>query len=263
MAAYTKKIPLGHFAILLLKVTVAAFLMRASACTINDILDRNFDAQVERTKSRPLAAKKLSVQSATFFLIFQYILGIIFFYYSRFWAGMFQMFPLCVCISIDFTIWPQAWLAIAINFGFIVAWTEVHGNLSILASILMMSSLWCWTMMYDTVYGYQDRRDDVKVGIWSTAIFFGDRFKPVLSLTAASFVGILLTYGVLYDHGVPFFVICIGGSALYLVWQIGILDLSLAPSCWNFFTCNAYYLGSLISFGLFVDYFSSVANLGN
>ncbi|KAI5119661.1 hypothetical protein M0805_007752 [Coniferiporia weirii] len=261
MVAYAKKVPFDELAILLLKTVFGAFILRSSACTVNDIFDRNFDAAVERTKSRPVACGKVSVFSATAFLVFQFVLGAVFFatYNSLvFWTSMIEMIPLLSIYPLikRFSYWPQAWLGIAVNIGFALSWFQLDPAFPNIPNVigLMIAGMWCWTMMYDTVYGCQDRKDDIKVGIWSTSLFFGDHVWAAAAFFDAGFVLFLYYAGVANGHGTPYFAICVFGTAVQLIYQLAILDVNSTKSCWENFKNNAFYLGPLIFAGIMADY---------
>ncbi|OCB85131.1 UbiA prenyltransferase [Sanghuangporus baumii] len=243
------------------KCGIGAFLMRSAACTINDILDREFDASVARTRNRPIASGRISVFSAVVFLLFQLALNVLFFFtFERpaFWAAMVQLFPLSCLYPLlkRVTYWPQAWLGVAINFGFLVSWLDCKQGIppENLSALVMLVGLWCWTMSYDTIYGSQDRDDDSKIGIWSTALLFVGKIKTVVTSFSICFVWMLYLFGGINDQGFAYFAISVGGAAVFLTWLIVELDENSPESCWTYFTRNNYYLGVIIFCGAFVDY---------
>ncbi|KAG5651463.1 hypothetical protein H0H81_008548, partial [Sphagnurus paluster] len=148
MAAFATGLPLRHYFPYVAKCFVGAFLLRSSACTINDIFDRKMDAGVERTKNRPLASGRVSVLAATIYLLCQYLFGILFFYMTveglALWVALFQLLPLFAIYPLlkRITYWPQAWLGFAMNFGFITASVSVTGRLDI--PLLSAAMLGCW-----------------------------------------------------------------------------------------------------------------------
>ncbi|KAK7446660.1 hypothetical protein VKT23_014355 [Stygiomarasmius scandens] len=128
--------------------------MRSSACTVNDIFDRNMDAGVERTKNRPLPSGRVSLFAATAFLSFQYIIGITFFYFTvsdlALWIALAQLLPIFAIYPLlkRVTYWPQAWLGFAMNFGFVTAWVSTTDCLNWPLLCAAMIACWCWTMLY-------------------------------------------------------------------------------------------------------------------
>ncbi|RDB17109.1 4-hydroxybenzoate polyprenyltransferase, mitochondrial [Hypsizygus marmoreus] len=259
MAAFKTGLPLERYGFDLAKCFIGAFLLRSSACTINDIFDREMDAGVERTKGRPLASGRMSVLGATVYLLVQYILGILFFFVTvhnlAFWVALFQLLPLFSIYPLlkRVTHWPQAWLGFAMNFGFITGWVSVTGSLNTAVLSVAMAGCWCWTMLYDTIYACQDIKDDVKMGVRSTAILWGSWIKPLLVLCGIGFVAMLSAAGYFNDQGLSYFIVSVGGTIAHLVWQFMIVDLSVPASCWENFNRNGQ-LGWIVWGGLFVDY---------
>ncbi|KAF8812833.1 UbiA prenyltransferase [Phlegmacium glaucopus] len=253
MAAFTTNLRLNNYAIELSKCMLGAFILRSSACTINDIFDRKMDAGVERTRNRPMPSGRISVPAASLFLFVQYLIGVIFFYFTVHELA-FAIYPLLKRC----THWPQAWLGFAMNFGFITAWISTPGttvNGPLLAS--SMTACWCWTMLYDTIYACQDIKDDVKMGVRSTAILFGSWIRPLLVFCGLMFVTMLAIAGYLNGQGLAYFVISVGGTALHLVWQYMTVDLEVPKSCWRNFNRNGQ-LGWIVWGGLMVDYLNSL-----
>lgn len=261
MAAYSHNVPVHEYTELLLKSAFGAFIMRSSACTVNDIFDRELDASVERTRNRPLASGRISVFAATVFLFLQYAVGIAFFStfnQQAFNVNMVQMLPMLAAYPLmkRITFWPQAWLGLAINVGFISSWLAIYGQQGSLYLVSsMMVTLWCWTMVYDTIYGCQDRKDDVKIGVRSTAILFGEAVVPATICFAIIFIASLYYAGTLNGNGLPYNAISVGGSAVFLLWKFVFLNVESSPSCWNFFVSNAYFLGAVVYAGMAIDYF--------
>jgi len=268
MSAYSQRLPFVAYSILLSKSTIAAFIMRSSACTVNDIFDRKLDAVVERTKKRPLASGAISVLAAFLFLLAQFAIGIAFFSTFKkdaYYINVFQMIPMLCLYPLmkRITHWPQAWLGLAVNVGFVSSWLSVN-NVDLYGSqfytnVYMMGALWCWTMVYDTIYGCQDRKDDVKVGIHSTAVLFGNAVVPVTICFGLIMLGLLYASGVSNSHGPPYFVICIGGTSIFLLWKFMSLDVDSGLSCSSFFIQNAYFLGLVIYLGILADYIRIIA----
>ncbi|KAJ7594238.1 UbiA prenyltransferase family-domain-containing protein [Mycena floridula] len=251
MAGFSTGLPFGKYCVGLALCLFAAFIVRSSACTINDIFDRKLDAGVERTKNRPLASGRLSVLSASLYLAVQYTIGINFFYFTL--TGIaFAIYPLLKRV----TFFPQAWLGLCMNFGFVTARIAVTGNLHFPLLLVSMIGLWCWTMVYDTIYACQDIKDDVKVGVRSTAILFGNWIRPLLIACAATFVAMLTIAGYLNGHGIVYFVISVAGTACFLAWQFFKTDLEVPASCWWNFNSHAV-LGCVVWIGMLLDYSSN------
>lgn len=169
----------------LLVFTLGAFLMRSAGCTINDIADRNFDGQVQRTRLRPLANDEISLFGATVFLAVQLALAASLLIFLAPFARLLAtgVLPLVVLYPFckRFTHWPQAVLGIAFNWGMLVAWAQVAGHVPV-GAVLMWAGAITWQIGYDTTYGYVDVRDDKRLGLKSTAILFGAHGKSLISL---------------------------------------------------------------------------------
>ncbi|PFH48334.1 hypothetical protein AMATHDRAFT_150105 [Amanita thiersii Skay4041] len=259
LAAYRVNLPIELYWGNILKALFGAFILRSSACTINDIFDRKMDAGVERTKNRPLASGRISVLSAWVYLLVQYAVGIAFFHSTTsglaLQVALFQLLPLFAIYPLlkRVTHWPQAWLGFAMNFGLVTAWVSTTGTFDLHLLLACMTGCWCWTMLYDTIYACQDIKDDIKVGVRSTAILFGSWIRYLLTICAVVFVATLALAGYINKQGPLFFILSVGGTAVHLIWQFFTVDLDDPASCWNNFKQNGY-LGWIVWGGLMVDY---------
>jgi 4-hydroxybenzoate polyprenyltransferase len=157
---------------------IGAIAMRGAGCTYNDVLDRKLDAQVERTRNRPLPSGRVTIRAALAFLVAQALIGLaVLLSFNRFsiWLGIASLgvvaiYPLMKRV----TSWPQAALGLAFSWGALMGWSATFASLA-LAPILLYASAFTWTIGYDTIYALQDARDDASVGIRSTARLFGSR----------------------------------------------------------------------------------------
>ncbi|SJL13181.1 uncharacterized protein ARMOST_16620 [Armillaria ostoyae] len=266
MASYSMApaIALHSYAYKLIECFVGAFIIRSSACTVNDIFDMNVDAGVERTKNRPLPSGRITVLAATVFLLVQYALGILFFYLTidglAFYAALFQLLPLFAIYPLlkRVTYWPQAWLGFAMNFGFVTAYVSTANTFNYDILCCALAGCWCWTMLYDTIYACQDIIDDVKTGVLSTAILFGTWIRPMLVGCAMIFIAMLFVAGYLNRQDWGYFVFSVCGTATHLVWQLSTVELDKPESCWKNFKRNGQ-LGWIVWGGLLIDYTSKSA----
>ncbi|CEH15566.1 4-hydroxybenzoate polyprenyl transferase [Ceraceosorus bombacis] len=166
--------------------------MRGAGCTINDLWDRKLDQGVERTRSRPIASGALSPINALVFLSGQLSLGLAVLlqlnWYSIFFGatslGLVIVYPLMKRI----THWPQLVLGLAFNWGSLLGYAALGGHLHLAIVLPLYAGTVCWTILYDTIYAHQDAKDDLATGIKSTALLFGDKTKPILSLFGTCFV---------------------------------------------------------------------------
>ncbi|KAJ7127863.1 UbiA prenyltransferase family, partial [Mycena epipterygia] len=235
-----------------------------AGCIWNDIVDRDMDKHVERTKHRPLADGRISVASALCFLALHVILlsFSIMLCGNRqvLFLGLVTIFPLAGGYPFIKRIshWPQAWLAVAFNTSTLISWAWATGSISP-SSISLACTAWFWTMWYDTIYGNQDKKDDIKIGIGSTALLFKSTTISRLFLAFhGSMFAICLTFsGIL--NGVhapysPYYLIGVAGSVFHLARQFWYLDLDSPASCWSTFCNNAFVVGPTVAIGLIADY---------
>ncbi len=182
-------------------------LMRSAGCIVNDIADRNFDKKVERTKNRPIASGKISVFLASIYaLILCFIAFLILINFNKLTiilAIASMPFAFSYPLMKRFTYWPQLFLGITFNYGLLLAWVSIHGSINILPIILYFGAIF-WTLGYDTIYGYQDLKDDEIIGVKSTSIKFKNNPKKFLytcySLTIISLIltGLFMKFKLLY-----------------------------------------------------------------
>ncbi|KAF8066011.1 UbiA prenyltransferase family-domain-containing protein [Lyophyllum atratum] len=248
LAAYSQSMPVYSYVHHLAGCLFGAFIVRSSACTVNDIFDRKIDACVERTKGRPIPSGRVSVRAAVVYLLAQYLVGIAFFYATM--DGLaFAIYPLMKRV----TDWPQAWLGLAMNFGFLTSWISVCGAMNYPLIATLMTGCWCWTMLYDTIYACQDKKDDVKAGVRSTALAFGSHIRSLLTVFAITFVTMFTAAGAMNGQGLAYYLISVGGMSVHLIWQFSTVDLDVPESCWRNFQSNGT-LGWIIWVGAALDY---------
>ncbi len=210
----------------LLIFSLGALLMRGVGCCFNDIFDRNFDHQVERTRFRPLTSGQLTLKKALWFVFAQLVVAALFLFainsYSRWLAlalvPIVVIYPLCK----RFTYWPQAVLGIAFNWGMLMAWSDTQ-NIVPLAAIAMWWGTVLWQIGYDAIYGYIDIADDVKLGLKSAAIRFGDNGKQWIGGLYILAMLCWLWAGYSMGMGWGYFVV-MAVIAVHFVWQVSRFD---------------------------------------
>jgi len=262
MAAYRTNLPFEDLMKTIGGCAVAATVVNCAICTLNDIMDREIDGRVERTKGRPLPSGRISVTAACVFLAAQAmtVMGLVMVWtrddvvpYAAVALGpLHGFYPLMK----RWTYWPQVWLGMAGACGGLVAWQYIVGEMDWTIMGPFFVALTCWAVHFDTVYGFQDVEDDKKLGLGSTAILFSSypgMSKPLLTLFANTFVGLLGYAGYVNGQGWPFFTIGVVGAWVHLMWQIGSVDLENAKSCFATFASNEK-MGWLVWGGLMVDY---------
>lgn len=234
---------------------IGAFLLRGAGCTINDMWDRDFDKKVERTKSRPLAAGTLTQWHALGWLGLQLTAGLAILLqlppYSQVIGAASLPFVATYPLMKRITGWPQAFLGLTINWGAIMGWAAVHDSIDWnVVGPLYMSGFF-WTLLYDTIYAHQDKSDDVKVGVKSTALTFGDKTKSYLTAFAVANTACVTTAGIMADCQGPFFV-GVAAAASHMAWQIYTVNLDNPTECGDKFRSNWWY-GFLIFSGILTE----------
>src|SRR4249920_2306330 len=247
----------GHLQSLSLTILlffIGAFAMRGAGCTWNDITDRDLDAKVERTRSRPIPAGQVSVKQAFVFLVAQALVGLaVLLQFNRF-AVMTGIASLIIVAVYPFmkriTWWPQIVLGLAFSWGALMGFAVTLGRIDLPAFVLYAGSI-CWVIGYDTIYAHQDAEDDALIGIKSTARLFGaatHRALVVFYTLAVVLIGAAL---VLADARWPAW-IGLAAFAANLVWQIRRLDITDPALCSRIFRANRD-AGLLLFAGLLAD----------
>ncbi len=219
---------------------LGALIMRGAGCTINDLVDRNFDIKVARTSTRPIACGDISILKAFLFLVMQMCLGFLILIQLNtytIWLGISSLFLIVIYPFMKrITYWPQAFLGLVFNWGVLVGWASIAGELS-LAPLIMYAGGVFWTLGYDTIYAHQDKSDDVLVGVKSTALKFGNHSNRWISIFYVISLSLIGASGHIASLAWPFFagiVIC----ALQLVWQVRTLDIDDPKNCLRRFKSN-------------------------
>ena len=201
---------------------VGAFAMRGAGCTWNDIVDRDLDTRVERTRSRPIPAGQVTVAAAAGFLLLQALIGLaVLLQFNRFtiYVGLLSLVVVAVYPFMKrITYWPQIVLGLAFSWGALMGWPATFGRLDLPAFLLYAGAI-SWVIGYDTIYAHQDREDDALIGIKSTALLFGERTKSMLGLFYALAVVLIGLAGWSAGGGVVF-ALGLGVFAAHLAWQV-------------------------------------------
>lgn len=238
---------------LILVFAVGAITMRGAGCTVNDIVDRDFDAAVERTRTRPIPSGQISVPQALVFLAFQLAIGLGVLLTLNRAALLLGLASLILVASYPFmkriTDWPQFVLGLAFNWGALMGWTAVTGGLDWPAAALYAGGI-LWTLGYDTIYAHQDKADDAKIGVRSLALKLGDRTRPWL---AGFYAGALACFALaawLTGLAWPFYLALVAG-AVQLAWQVRRVDLDSPADCLAKFHSNRLF-GLIVFVGIAV-----------
>jgi 4-hydroxybenzoate polyprenyltransferase len=233
---------------------IGAFAMRGAGCTWNDIVDRDLDAKVERTRSRPIPAGQVTARQAFAFLVLQALIGL---------AALLQFNAFTILVGIvslatvaiypflkRVTHWPQIGLGLAFSWGALMGWPAAFGRLDLAAFVLYAGSI-AWVIAYDTIYAHQDREDDALIGIKSTAILFGDRTRLMLGLFSSAAVVLIAIAGWLAGGGLPFS-LGLAAFAVHLGWQVWRLDITDPALCLRLFKSNRD-AGLILFAGMILD----------
>ncbi|XP_068167540.1 4-hydroxybenzoate polyprenyltransferase, mitochondrial [Antennarius striatus] len=242
---------LPHLGLLALFGT-GALLMRGAGCTINDMWDKDFDKKVARTSSRPIASGEISRIQALFFLGGQLslALGVLLClnYYSIALGAASLSLVVTYPLMKRITYWPQFVLGLTFNWGALLGWAAVKGSCDWSVCLPLYFSGVMWTLIYDTIYAHQDKDDDIKVGVRSTALRFQEQTKPWLSSFAVAMMTGLIAAGVNAEQTLPYYAV-LATVAVHLSHQIYTLDISKPEDCWKKFVSNRN-LGLLLFFGI-------------
>jgi 4-hydroxybenzoate polyprenyltransferase len=212
---------------------IGAFAMRGAGCTWNDIVDRDLDGSVERTRSRPIPSGQVSLVQAAAFLVLQALIGFaVLLTFNQFtvWLGIASLAIVAVYPFMKrITYWPQIILGLAFSWGALMGWPAVFGRLD-LAPLLLYAGSISWVIGYDTIYAHQDREDDALIGIHSTALLFGARTKSMLAIFYGLAV-ILIGAAGATAGGRVVFALGLAVFAAHLAWQIVRLDINDPEQC--------------------------------
>src|SRR5579862_9605767 len=233
---------------------IGAFAMRGAGCTWNDIVDRDLDGAVERTRSRPIPSGQVSVAQAALFLVLQALIGFAVLISFNTFTIALGIASLAIVAIYPFmkriTYWPQIVLGLAFSWGALMGWAAAFGRLNAPAILLYAGSI-AWVIGYDTIYAHQDRDDDALIGIKSTALLFGPRTKPMLAIFYGVAVILIGAAGAAAGAGIVF-ALGLVAFAVHLGWQIARLDTADPENCLRLFKSNRD--AGLIQFaGLLLD----------
>ena len=219
---------------------IGALSMRGAGCVINDFWDRDIDARVARTADRPLASGAIGVPAALVYLGLLMLIGLGVLVQLNWSAiatgfavmGVVVLYPLAKRV----TFWPQFVLGIAFNWGALVGWAAVRGTIEAPAILLYAAGI-LWTLSYDTIYAHQDKKDDAKIGVRSTALLFGASTKPWLSAFYGGSVALMVAAGIVADARWSYYA-ALAAAALHFAWQVRTLDLDDPKDCLAKFKSN-------------------------
>jgi 4-hydroxybenzoate polyprenyltransferase len=237
---------------------VGAIVMRGAGCAYNDIIDRDFDAKVERTALRPIPSGQIAVRSAWIFLLVLCLLGL---------SVLIQFNPFTIALGLSslglvavypfmkrITWWPQAWLGLTFNWGVLMGYSALAGKFSLSAILLYMAGI-AWTLGYDTIYAHQDKEDDALIGVKSSARALGAKTKGAVRIFYAASIALAAAASLVAGFH-PLMLLFLAAPGAQLIWQTRKIDIDDPAACLTIFKSNreagllvlaALLLGGLIS----------------
>jgi len=231
---------------------LGSILMRSAGCIVNDIFDKDFDQKVLRTKNRPLASGKISIKLAVIYsciLCLMALLVLLNFNYFTIILALGSM-PLAFSYPLmkRFTYWPQLFLGITFNYGLILGWTAIYGQMNLIPILMYFGAIF-WTLAYDTIYGFQDIKDDEVIGLRSTSIKFKKNPIIFLNISYGIFALSLISIGFLMKLNYYYFIFIALAFIQMFFFQIKKLKINDSKICLNIFKSNNF-LGSIIFISL-------------
>jgi len=219
---------------------IGSIVMRGAGCTYNDIVDRDIDAKVARTRGRPIPSGAVTVHQAWLFLAGQCLVGLLILLQLNLFSIILGAASLLLVAGYPFmkrvTWWPQAWLGLTFNWGALLGFAAQTGRID-LADVMLYAGLFFWTLGYDTIYAHQDKEDDALIGVKSTALLLGDRSKQwILGFYAVAFT-LVLASGFTDHAGWPFAFVMLAAGGHFL-WQVRALNIADPEGCLKLFRSN-------------------------
>ena len=255
--AYDFSKDLDNYFFYLVLFFLGAVLMRSAGCIVNDILDKEYDKKVSRTKNRPIASGKISNKIAIFYTIILCLSALLVLLNFNNYTIILALgsMPLAFTYPLmkRYTYWPQLFLGITFNYGLILGWTSVKEEIDLIPILFYFGAIF-WTLGYDTIYGYQDIKDDEIIGLKSTSIKFKSNPIIFLIICYSIFYLITLSMGFLMNlNNLFFFSLAILFLQIFY-FQLKILKINDAKNCLKIFKSNNF-LGLLVYFGIFIGKF--------
>lgn len=240
---------------LLIVFSLGVFVMRSAGCVINDLADMKIDGKVERTKHRPLVSGLITKEQAIslFGLLIGMALGLVL---TLSWSTiLLSVVAVILAASYPFmkryTQLPQVVLGAAFSWGMIMAFSEAQGEVTSIAWLLFVANL-LWTVAYDTMYAMVDRNDDIKIGVKSTAILFGENDKRIIGFLQLMTLGLFFTVGDILAFGWPYQLCLVMAGGMFAYQQMLIVNRE-RDKCFQAFLHN-HWVGMIVFIGIFIEY---------
>jgi len=243
---------LNNYFLFLILFFLGAVLMRSAGCIVNDILDKEFDAKVFRTKNRPIASGKVSVKLGIFYSLILCLLALLVLLNFNFFTIILALASMPLAFTYPlmkrFTYWPQLFLGITFNYGIILGWAAIKGQIDIIPIILYFGAIF-WTLGYDTIYGYQDIKDDEIIGLKSTSIKFKNNSKLFIFLCYVFLNFSILIVGYFSKLSFYFYFFMVVSMFQIFLYQVRNFNPRDPDKCLNIFKSNNFF-GLLIFLGI-------------
>ena len=242
--AYDFSLNLNNYFFYLILFFLGSIFMRSAGCIVNDILDKEFDAKVFRTKNRPIASGKVSIKLGIFYSILLCFLALLVLLNFNSFTIILALgsMPLAFTYPLmkRLTYWPQLFLGITFNYGLILGWTAVNSELEIIPILFYIGAIF-WTLGYDTIYGYQDIKDDEIIGLKSTSIKFKGEPKKFLSICYSFLIIFLLAGGIKMNLHFSYYLLIFIPFIHLFFYQVKIFDSKKPSSCLSAFKSNNFF----------------------
>ena len=239
--AYDFSLNLNNYFFYLILFFLGSIFMRSAGCIVNDILDKEFDAKVFRTKNRPIASGKVSIKLGILYSILLCFLALLVLLNFNSFTIILALSSMPLAFTYPlmkrFTYWPQLFLGITFNYGLILGWTAVNGKLEIIPILFYIGAIF-WTLGYDTIYGYQDIKDDEIIGLKSTSIKFKGKAREFLFICYAFVIIFFIVGGFKMNFHFSYFILILIPLVHLFFYQIKKFDLNNPSSCLNAFKSN-------------------------
>jgi len=252
--AYDFSSDLNNYFFYLILFFLGSVLMRSAGCIVNDILDKEFDAKVFRTKNRPIASGKVSMRLGMFYAFVLCLLALLVLINFNLFTIILAIASMPLAFTYPlmkrFTYWPQLFLGITFNYGLILGWTAINDEIELIPILFYLGAIF-WTLGYDTIYGYQDIKDDEIIGLKSTSIKFKGKAKKFLIICYTSLIIFFLIGAYSMNLNYNFYLFMIVPFIHLFLYQIKIFNLKDPSSCLKAFKSNNF-LGLLIFLNILI-----------
>ena len=252
--AYDFSSNLNDYFFYLILFFLGSVLMRSAGCIVNDILDKEFDAKVFRTKNRPIASGKVSIRLGMFYTFLLCLLALLVLINFNLFTIILAIASMPLAFTYPlmkrFTYWPQLFLGITFNYGLILGWTAINDEIELIPILFYLGAIF-WTLGYDTIYGYQDIKDDEIIGLKSTSIKFKGKAKKFLITCYTSLIVFFLIGAFSMNLNYNFYLLMIVPFAHLFLYQIKIFNLRDPSSCLKAFKSNNFF-GLLIFLNILI-----------